>query len=84
MLLMCFSIALSETTRRLAIAALDRPSAIRESTSRSLAVKLSSAFARPPAPMSSAMTSGSRAVPPAATLAQRVHELGDVADPVLQ
>ena len=39
--LMCFSIALSGTTSWLAIAALDRHSAMRDSTSRSLGVKVS-------------------------------------------
>ena len=52
------------TTRIPAIAALERPSAIRASTSRSLAVSVPSLPVRRLAPMSCVTTSGSRAVPP--------------------
>ena len=55
------------TTRIPAIAALERPSAIRASPSRSLAVSVPSLPVRRLAPMSCVTTSGSRAVPPAAT-----------------
>jgi hypothetical protein len=55
------------TTRIPAIAALERPSAIRASPSRSLAVSVPSLPVRRLAPMSCVTTSGSRAVPAAAT-----------------
>ena len=52
------------TTKIPAIAALERPSAIRASPSRSLAVSVPSLPVRRLAPMSCVTTSGSRAVPP--------------------
>ena len=55
------------TTRIPPIAALERPSAIRASPSRSLAVSVPSLPVRRLAPMSCVTTPGSRAVPPAAT-----------------
>lgn len=55
------------TTRIPAIAALEQPSAIRARTSRSLAVSVPNLPVRRLAPMSCVTTSGSRAVPPAAT-----------------
>src|SRR5215208_2573845 len=63
----CFSTARSVTTSASAIALLERPSAIRPSTSRSRAVRLSSGSSRLRRPSSSATTSGSSAEPPLAT-----------------
>ena len=63
----CFSTARSDTTSRPAIAPLDRPSAISPSTSRSRAVSVASPPPRRLAPSSWVTTSGSSAVPPAAT-----------------
>src|SRR3954454_8553684 len=63
----CFSTARSVTTRASAMAALERPSAIRPSTSRSRAVRPSSGSSRRRRPSSRATTSGSSALPPPAT-----------------
>ena len=65
------------------MAALDRPSAISARTSRSRGGQVGQRVARLRA-SSWATTSGSSAVPPAATRSQRVDELGHVGDPVLE
>src|SRR5580704_13864178 len=69
MLLMCFSTARSDTTRWPAIALLERPSAMRASTSRSRAVSAARTLACRVAFSIPLTTSGSNAVPPAATRA---------------
>ncbi|RKE17299.1 2-polyprenyl-6-methoxyphenol hydroxylase-like FAD-dependent oxidoreductase [Streptomyces sp. TLI_171] len=66
MLLMCFATALSLTTSACAMPALERPSAIRPSTSRSRGVsRASGSLSRRSS--NCATTCGSRAVPPSAT-----------------
>jgi len=64
----CLLTAFSVTNRRWAIAALDRPSAISASTSRSLGVSRATGASRARRLISLATTSGSRTVPPAATV----------------
>ena len=63
----CFSTAPSLTTRAAAIAVFDRPSAISASTSLSRGVSRSSGSRRRARESSCDTTSGSSAVPPAAT-----------------
>jgi hypothetical protein len=63
----CFSTAPSVTTSAAAMAVLERPSAMRPSTSRSLRVSRPSGSAFRLRARSCRTTSGSRAVPPAAT-----------------
>ena len=80
---MCFSMALSETTRRLAIAPFDRPSAIRESTSRpwqSVVEHLCSTAGADELCDDFRIESG----PAGGNSAQSVEELGHVANTVLQ
>ena len=84
MLATCFSTAPPETTRAAAIPALDRPSAISASTSRSRGVSVARSPACRLARTSWLTTSGSSAVPPARHPGQRVGELGHVGDPVLE
>ena len=68
MLAVCLPTALSLRNSRCPIAAFERPSAISSSTSRSRGVSRPSGGCRPAAGRSSfAITSGSIAVPPAAT-----------------
>ena len=67
MLATCFSTAPVVTTSASAMPALDRPSAMRPSTSRSLGVSLASGSAFLLRASSCRTTSGSSAVPPAAT-----------------
>ncbi len=67
MLLVCLPTAFSETNSRAAIAAFDRPSAIRVSTSVSRGVSRAIGEAWPAPLTSAATTSGSRTVPPPAT-----------------
>ena len=68
MLVTCFSTAGGPTCMRSAMPRLERPSTISASTSRSRGVSRSSGFARRWRPSIRATTSGSSAVPPAATL----------------
>jgi hypothetical protein len=67
MLLTCFSTAPSVTTSSAAMAALDLPSAISASTSRSRGLIASSGLLRRRRPSNCATTSGSSAVPPSPT-----------------
>jgi hypothetical protein len=64
----CLLTAFSVTNSRWAIATLDRPSAISASTSRSRAVSRVSGSVRACRSSSLRITSGSRTVPPAATV----------------
>ena len=64
----CLLTAFSVTNSRWAIAALDRPSAISARTSRSLGVSRVIGASRARRLISLATTSGSRTVPPAATV----------------
>ena len=67
MLLMCLSMALPVTKSLAAMAALERPSAISPSTSRSRAVSRPIGSRRACWDISTATTLGSSTVPPAAT-----------------
>lgn len=84
MLATCFSMVPSDTTSLLAIAALDRPSAMRESTSLSRALSTDIVPTRLEAPKSWVTTSGSSAVPSGSYSGQRFDELAYVGDAIFQ
>ena len=84
MFVMCFSIARGVTTSASAMAWLERPSAISESTSRSRALSTSSGLERRLRATRRPTIDGSSAEPPSATRAHRVGEVVDVGDAVLE
>src|ERR1700742_4701093 len=84
MLATCFSTAPPEMNSAALIPALDRPSAISPSTSRSRRVSVFSPSVRRLARDSWLTTSGARAGPPAAPPLERGHEVGHVGHPVLE
>ena len=84
MLRTCFSTAPSVTTRARAMAVLERPSAIRASTSRSRGVSSRSGSSRRRRTSSWPTTSGSSTVPPAATRASASRNSSIVGHPVLE